>query len=428
MAPTNDNPVKTEYRRANKLPSLWRNRDYLLLWFGQTISSIGSGASALAFPLLVLTFTHSPAQAGVASALRTLPYFILTLPGGALVDRWNRKWVMILCDTGRALSLASIPVALVLGRLTVVQLYLVSLIEGSLYVFFDLAETASLPRVVSKEQLPAAITQNQVSFGITNLLGPPLGGILYTLGQVVPFLTDAISYLASVFSLLFMRTKFQLDRVGTPRRLWVEMVEGMKWMWHQPLLRTMAFLNSGWSAFGFGFSLLVIVLAQRQHMSPPFIGLLFAIGGATSVLGAALATPIQRRLRYGHAIIGLWWLYVLAWLLIVVAFTPLALGLVIAFFFLVDSIYNIVQFSYRLALIPDELQGRVNSAFRLISYSLRPVGMALSGVLMQFIGAVPTAEVCALILTLLALLASFNAPLHKALPLTQIRTDLDPLL
>src|SRR5438477_2195513 len=96
---------------------LWHNRDYLLLWSGQTISSIGSGVSELAFPLLVLALTHSPAQAGFASAFRTLPYFIFTLPGGALIDSWNRKRVMILCDTGRAISLASIPVALVLGHL-----------------------------------------------------------------------------------------------------------------------------------------------------------------------------------------------------------------------------------------------------------------------------------------------------------------------
>ena len=423
MAPTNDDPAKTEHVGPNLPPALWRNRDYLLLWSGQTVSSIGSGVSQLAFPLLVLALTHSPAQAGIAGALRTLPYFIFTLPGGALIDRWNRKWVMILCDSGRALSLASIPVALALGHLTIAQLYLVSLLEGSLYVFFDLAETASLPRVVPKEQLPAAISQNQVAFGITNLLGPPLGGVLYTLGRAVPFLTDALSYLASVLSLLFMQTKFQLERVVAPRRLWTEVVEGIKWMWHQPILRTMAFLNSGWSALGFGFSLLVIVLAQRQHVAPPFIGGMFAIGGGTGILGAFLAPLLQRRLKYGQAIISLWWLYVLAWLLVVVAFTPFALGAVVAFFFLVDSIYNIVQFSYRLALIPDEFQGRVNSAFRLISYSLRPVGIALTGALMQLIGIVPTAVVFAVILALLALVASLNAHIRKALPPAQIRAE-----
>src|SRR5438876_7545496 len=402
---------------------LWHNRDYLLLWFGQTISSIGSGVSELAFPLLVLALTHSPAQAGFASALRTLPYFIFTLPGGALLDRWNRKRVMILCDAGRAISMVSIPVALVFGHLTLVQLYIVSLLEGSLYVFFDLAETARLPRVVPKEQLPAAISQNQVTFGITNLLGPPLGGVLYTIGRAVPFLVDAISYLVSVISLLFIKTKFQMERVVATRKLRTEIVEGMKWLWRQPLLRVMAFLNSGWSSLGFGFSLLVIVLAQGQHLSPPFIGILFAIGGVSSILGASIAPLIQKRLRYGQAIIGLWWLYVLVWLLVALVHTPFALGAIVACFFLVDSIYNIVQFSYRLALIPDELQGRVNSAFRLISYSLRPVGIALTGVLMQSIAIIQTALVFAMVLLVLALVASLNVNIRKAPPLVQARNE-----
>ena len=392
---------------------LWHNRDYLLLWSGQTISSIGSGVSELAFPLLVLALTHSPAQAGFASALRTLPYFIFTLPGGALIDRWNRKRVMILCDTGRAISMASIPVALVFWHLTLVQLYIVSLLEGSLYVFFDLAETASLPRVVPKEQLPAAISQNQVTFGITNLLGPPVGGVLYTLGRAVPFLVDAISYLVSIISLLFIETKFQMERVVATRKLRTEIVEGMKWLWRQPLLRVMAFLNSGWSALGFGFSLMIIVLAQGQHLSPTFIGILFAIGGVSSIFGASITPLIQKRLRYGQAIIGLWWLYVLVWILVAFVRSPIALGAIVACFFLVDSIYNIVQFSYRLTLIPDELQGRVNSAFRLISYSLRPVGIALTGVLMQSLGSMQTAIIFAIILLVLAIIASLNTHIRK---------------
>ena len=116
--------------------SLWRNRDYLLLWSGQIISEIGSKSSLLAFPLLMLFLTGSPAQAGLLGALRGLPYILFCLPAGALIDRWNRKRVMILCDTGRALAMGSIPLAYVLGHLTLAQLYIVSFIEGTLYIFF----------------------------------------------------------------------------------------------------------------------------------------------------------------------------------------------------------------------------------------------------------------------------------------------------
>src|SRR5579885_3013144 len=129
---------------------LWRNRDYLLLWSGQAISSVGSSASELALPLLILSITHSPAQAGFAGALRSLAYLLLGLPAGALIDRWDRKRLMIFCDAGRALALGSIPLALALNHLAMAQLYLVSLIEGTLYVFFSLAESAALPRVVAR--------------------------------------------------------------------------------------------------------------------------------------------------------------------------------------------------------------------------------------------------------------------------------------
>jgi MFS family permease len=393
---------------------LWRNRDYMLLWSGQMISSIGSGVSQLAFPLLVLALTGSPAQAGLAGALRGLPYFIFTLPGGALIDRWDRKRVMIVCDAGRALSLGSIPAAFAFGHLTILQLYLISLIEGTLYVFFDLAETAALPQVISKEQLSAATAQNQVAFGITSLLGPPLGGVLFSLQRILPFLSDAISYAVSVLSLLFIKTDFQKERIVAPRKLRVEIVEGLRWLWNQPLLRTMAFLNSGLSAIGFGTPLIVIVLAQQQHASPTFIGVIFAVGGISSILGAFLAPHIQRRFRFGQAIIGLWWLYALTLPLYALASSPLALGAVVAAFFLVDSNYNIVQFSYRLALIPDELQGRVNSSFRLISYGLRPVGIALTGVLIQAIGAISTVLVFGGCYVALAMAATLSPHVRKA--------------
>ena len=186
------------------------------------ISAVGSRVSMLAFPLLVLALTHSPAQAGLIAAMRGLPYALLILPAGALVDRWNRKRMMILCDIGRAIALGSIPLALVLGRLTIAQIYVVSLVEGTLFTFFGLAETASLPQVVSKEQLPTAAAQGMVIDSVSELIGPSIGGVLYGIGRAVPFLTDAISYGASVLSLLFIRAEFQEDRNPEALHLWVD--------------------------------------------------------------------------------------------------------------------------------------------------------------------------------------------------------------
>ena len=124
---------------------------------------------------------------------QTLPFLLLFLPAGALVERWNRKWVMLISDGGRALALASIAVALALGRLTLVQIALVAFVEGALFVFFQLAETAALPNLVPQPQLATAVAQNQARDQGADLAGQPLGGLLFGVSQLLPFAVDATS-------------------------------------------------------------------------------------------------------------------------------------------------------------------------------------------------------------------------------------------
>jgi predicted MFS family arabinose efflux permease len=399
---------------------LWLNRDYMLLWSGQIVSSIGTQISQLAFPLLILTLTGSAAQAGFAGALRALPYLIFSLPAGALIDRWDRKRTMIFCDTGRAISMASIPVAFAFGHLTILQLYLVSAIEGTLYVFFNIAEAACLPRVVPKEQLPAATAQNMATDGITTLIGPPLGGALYTAGKFLPFVADAISYAVSVVSLLFIKSKFQKERVIAPRKLWIEIHEGLAWLWHHPLIRFMAILTGGYNFIFAGFTLIIIVLAQQQHASSFTIGLIFSIGGIGAVIGSVAATSIQKRFSFGQVIIGTTWFSALILPLYTIAPNPFVLGVLSSASFFVGPIYNVVQFSYRSAIIPDELQGRVNSVFRLIAFGGQPLGLALTGLLIENIGVVQTIFICTLGMVAFALAANLNGHVRKARPLSEV--------
>ena len=423
MSSTRDDTISTKEVVPRRPKSLWLNRDYMLLWSGQVVSNVGTQVSTLAFPLLILAVTGSPAQAGFVGALRALPYVIFSLPAGALLDRWDRKRTMILCDTGRALSLASIPVALATGHLTIIQLYLVSLIEGTLFVFFNIAEAACLPRVVPKEQLPAATAQNMATDGVTTLIGPSLGGALYTAGRLLPFLADAISYAVSVCSLFFIKTKFQKERVAARRSLWIEIREGLAWLWHHPLIRFMAILTGGNNLITSGLVLIIIVLAQRQHASAFVIGLIFAIGGIGGVLGAVVAPFFQKRLSFGQAIIGTSWLFALFMPLYAIAPNPFVLGLITAAAFIMVPLYNVVQFSYRSALIPDELQGRVNSVFRLIAFGGQPLGLALTGVLIQNIGAIQTILIAAVGLVVLAVAATLNTHVRNARPIAEVANE-----
>jgi len=361
--------------------SLWRNRDYMFLWGGQLVSMLGTGVSSIVSPLLVLTITHSAALAGLLGVCQSLPYLIFSLPAGALVDRWDRKRVMVLCDAGRALSLASIPLAGLLGHLTVAQLYVVTFVEGSLFVFFNLAEVACLPRVVPKEQLPQASAQNEGGGIAAELIGPPLGTFIFGVaGRTVPFLVDAVSYAASVVTLLSIRTRFQEERAPAPRRhLLAEIGEGLAWLWGHALIRYMAFLTGGLNLVNTASTLIVIVLARAQHMPDTLIGLIFTIASVGGIAGSLLAPRIQRRFGFGAVITATVWLPALVWPLLAVVPNPLLLGAVLAASFITSPIYNAVQFSYRISIIPDALQGRVNSSFRLFAFGGQPLGSALAG-------------------------------------------------
>ncbi|GHO72534.1 MFS transporter [Ktedonobacter sp. SOSP1-85] len=404
-----------EVAETPRYPSLWRNRDFMLLWSSQLLSSVGSQVSLLAFPLLVLGITHSATQAGLVGALDSLPFALLCLPAGALIDRWDRKRVMLICDTGRALALGSIPVALWLGRLGLLQLCLVALIEGTLMTFFSVAEIACLPHVVPKAQITAASAQNQAINSTSWTLGPFLGGFLYGMGHAVPFLTDAISYVCSVLSIFLMRARFQEERTEEPRKIWHEIGEGLLWLWREHVLRFLALLTLVLVFSTIGFTLILIVLAQNLHATPLAIGMLFASGGVGSIVGAVLSSPLQKRFTFGQLTIGSAWVWAVSWLALAVAPNLWVLGVANGVSFIVVPIFYSVQLSYRMIAIPDHLQGRVQSVFRLLSLGSQPLGLALTGLLIQWIGPGQTVVLLFVPQALIALFTTLNRRL-RAIP------------
>lgn len=405
---------------SSKPVSLWRNLDYLLLWSGQTISNVGTGVSTIAYPLLVLTVTGSPAQAGFISAARALIYAILVLPAGALVDRLDRKRAMIICDVGRALSLGSIALAAALGHLTLTLLYATSVVEVALGTFFNIAEVSCLPQVVAKEQLPAAMGRVQATDGIATLLGPPLGGVLFAVRALLPFLADAVSYVASIASLFFIRTSFQELRGVKARRMHEEIIEGLRWVWQQPLIRAMAFITGVNVFCGAGYTLIIIIIAQLHHAPDSVIGLIFGFGGAGGILGSLLVGPIQKRLNFAQIIVGTLWLTALFWFALVALPEPILLGLITAALFFIVPFYNAVYIGYRLALTPDALRGRVNSVARLIAFGFSPLGLALTGISLQYAGARITVLLAVGVQAFLALVAMLNGAIRHARPLAEL--------
>jgi MFS family permease len=407
-------------RASAALRPVWRQRNFMLLWTGQVVSSLGSGMSSFALPLLILALTGSPLYAGTAAALYALPYPLFSLPVGALMDRWNRKRVMIACDAIRAVNIVTIPIALAAGRLGVWQIFANAFIEGSCFVVFNIAEVAALSRVVHKTQLASAAAQNEAAFGVVGLLSPSIGGVLYkVVGAAFPFVVDAISYAASVVSLSLIRVTFQAERAASTRGLGAEIKEGLAWLWRRRLIRTIAFLTGGLNFVGSAGTLCMLLLARQRGADAEAIGLMFSVAAVGGVVGAVIAGPLARRLSFAQAILATVWSGVVLFPLVLVMPTVWLIGALTAAMFMTTPLYNVVQFSYRLALIPDQLQGRVNSAFRLIAWGSQPLGAAAAGVLLEAVGVTATILAFSAVFVVIGVAAAASREIRTAKPIAE---------
>jgi MFS family permease len=361
---------------------LRRNRDFVLLQAGQLLSTLGNQTSFIAYPLLVLAVTGSPAKAGLVGFAGILPYPLFVLPAGLIADRLDRKRVMIVSDVVRALALSGLVAAIAAGDPPFALIFAVAFVDGTMFAFFNIAEVGALRAVVPKEQLPRAAAAEQARLSTVILAGPPLGGFLFGLGRSLPFLADAISYLFSLVSVIAMRTPFQEEVSAPDGRLRAQLIEGFKWLWQQPFLRGCAVLFAFTNFAGNALYLLLVVAASRQGLSSTAIGTLIAIYGGLSLIGSLISPRVQKLMSMRAILVVTLWLaigtglYVIepnVWLLIA-GVVPLAL---------LNPSLNAVVIGYRVATTPDRLQGRVNSVARLLAQVGAPLGPLVAGLLLD---------------------------------------------
>jgi predicted MFS family arabinose efflux permease len=342
------------------------------------------------------------------------------LPAGALVDRWNRKRIMLVADAARALALGSIGVVLAIGSLPFAQIVAVAFVEGVAFVFFSLAETAALPQIVPKEQLPTAVAQNQARVQGADLVGQPLGGALFGVSRLLPFVADAVSYAVSFVSLLFVRPAFQEERAPTRTRLRADIAEGVAWLWRMPFLRTTIFLVAG-SNFAFNaIYLAMIVRARDLGASSSAIGLMLAFSGAGALLGSAVAPWAQRKVHPKFVVIGSFWIWAIAAFILPIPHNPFVLGAVWGLAGLFGPVFNVTLASYRYALVPDRLLARVGSAALVVAWGAVPLGTLAAGFLLESIGAVKTIVVLAVVMAAVGLTAVWSPSVRRAPRLSEL--------
>ena len=288
---------------------LWRHRDFLNLWTAETVSQLGSQISQIGLPLVAIIVLEASAfEVALLGVIEFAPFILISLPAGVWVDRLRRKPILVTADLGRALLLASIPVAYWLDALTIWQLYVVGFVVGVLTVFFDVSYQAYLPSLVSRQQLIDGNSKLEISRSGAQLAGPGLGGALVqVLTAPVAVLVDAISFLASAIFLVRIRKQEQAptraERQAGPG-MKTELKEGLAWVLGNRYLRWIAASTATFNFFSNMLFAVFLVFAVRVlELRPGVIGLIFAVGSIGYLVGALLANRVSRRFGVGPTII-----------------------------------------------------------------------------------------------------------------------------
>ena len=378
-------------------PTLWRHRDFLLLWGGQAISQVGSQVTILALPLVAIVALHaSTLQIGLLSATTTSAYLLVSLPAGVAVDRMAKRTLMLASDVGQIVVIGSVPLAYAAGVLSLGQLYVVALATSVLEVFFLVSYTSYLPVLVPPDQLTDGNGKLSTTQSLAQIAGPGLGALLVGVaGAALAMGSDALSFAASAACLLAIRRREPRARPASsaakPRpRFREEIGAGLSYVLREPVLRHAVAWNGSANFFVIMVETLgPLFLIRIVHLRPAYVGVLLALGAIGGMVAGVTAQPLIRRIGSARiawmsmtvfALPGLliplagpgWWvlLFAAGW----ISWTFSA------------TLCSIALTSYQQATCPPELRGRVSAAQRWINWGTLPLGGLAGGALGTAIG------------------------------------------
>jgi MFS family permease len=384
--------------------SLWRHRDFMRLWAAETISQVGSQVTLLALPLAAILILDATAfEVGALSSIEYAPFLLVGLPAGVWVDRLRRRPILIAGDLGRAVVLASIPIAYWLDALTMPHLYAAAFFTGICTVFFDVAYQSYLPSLVERGQLTEGNAKLEISRSGAQLAGPGIaGGLVEVLTAPVAIAVDAVSYLGS--ALFVSRIRRPEPDVPAPPaedrpRMRSQIMEGLRYVLGHPLLRPIAACTALSNLFSAMATAILILFAVRElGLTAGAIGVALAIGNVGFLVGAFAAERIAGRVGIGRAIVGSSVLFGLAGFAYPLATSATAVVLLVAgglLFGFGGVVYNVNQVSLRQAITPGRMQGRMNATMRFVVWGTLPIGALAGGALGGAIGLRPNLWIAA---------------------------------
>lgn len=377
---------------------LWRHPDFLKLWGAQTVSLGGSLVSRVALPLVaILTLDATPGEAALLRIADLLPGILLGLFAGVWVDRLRRRPLMIWADVGRAVLLGSIPLAALLGMLRLEQLLVVVFVAGLLTALFDVAYHAYLPTLVTRDELVEGNSKLEASGAAIEVASFGLGGwLVQALTAPIAVLIDAVSFVVSAVCLAAIRQPEPATRESSDgQTTWLAIRKGLQLVLHDPVLRALAAAQANLNfCIYVWLSMLLLFLARDLELEPGVFGMLFAVGGVCSLIGATQAERVERRLGLGRTLILMLVIDAVGLLLVPLAGGPFWLVvLLVAGGQVADgpaTIFMIHERSLIQSTVPDHAMGRVMASLRVIGWTAMLAGTIVGGILGEVLGARPT--------------------------------------
>ena len=387
-----------------KTSSHLRNKNFLALWGGQTVSEIGPQLSGLALPVFAVTMLNvNESQMGFLNASSTASFLLVGLIAGAWVDRWIKRRVMIWADIIRLVAVLSLPILYFANLIQVWHLFVAAGIIGLATVFFDVAYQSFVPLVVPKEQIASANSSLETTNQLSGIAGPAIvGGLLTVFKAPALLVADALSFLVSAMSLSAIRDREVPKPKEQRNKLRHEISEGLKFVWGNKIIRAVSFTTSTSNLFSTAqFTLIPLVLLRDQNISPAVYGVIASISAVGGLLGAVTAARLSKWIGEGQVIA------VSAVIMGAAAFAPAIAAIsnqltaivvyaagqfVISFTVLT---YNITQVSARQRLCPEHLLGRMNASIRFFVWGVMPIGALLAGATATVFGIAPVMWVCA---------------------------------
>ncbi|TCO51219.1 putative MFS family arabinose efflux permease [Kribbella antiqua] len=375
------------------------HRGYVRFWIADAVSTVGSSVTALALQVVAVVTLHATGtEVGILNAARWLPYLLLGLLAGVIVDRYRRQPILIGADFARAVVLGVIPLAAAFDWLSLPLLIAVVLVFGTLSLAYDAAHQSFPPSLVPPELLTPAYARLEQTSAVAQTGGPVFAGALIKLiGAPAAILVDAVSYLLSgvLLATVRPRTPEVAESTDQPRSLRREIREGLRWVYRSSTLGRLAITSHVWFVFqGVFTTVYVLFVLNSLHLNAFWLGVTYAFGGVGSVIGATMSGWVGRRLGVGPGILLGRWITPVAFLM-----APLAsgngLGIVLLcagwfLFGLAVGIDGPIEMGYRQSITPSNLLGRMNATMRSLNRAAIVIGAPVGGLLADHLGHRPT--------------------------------------